>query len=185
MAKTACLTRMIAITLLVLACLGTQLLADPGIVPASSAFNGRVFRYATQQKWQYLRQGLNYLESPQPLASPESVPANYMHPDSKGFGAYGFSPGAYADVQRLYPFFRAYSWQDVMKSQKLYDLANQAFADWLLSNLQECMPEHATDAQIFDVLHQAWNLGLTGYRNGRRVVLSRQRRAAEFLSGNI
>lgn len=184
MAKTACMTK-IAVLVLALTCSSTQLLADPGMVPASIALTGPIFKYATEQKWHYLRQGLNYLESPQPRAAPESVPANYMHPDSKGFGAYGFSPGAYADVQRLYPFFRAYTWQEVLESHTLYDLANQAFADWLLSNLQECMPQQATDAQVFEVLHQAWNLGLTGYRNGRRVVSSRQRRAAEFLSGNI
>jgi hypothetical protein len=183
MAKIVGITRMIAVSL-TLIFVSTRLLADPGIAPVP-ACSGPVFRFATTQKWLYFRQGLNYLESPQPLAPPESVLPAYIHPDSKGFGAYGLSPEAYSDVQRLYPFFRAYSWQDVLNSQTLYDMANQAFADWLLSNLQECLPLDATDSQTFEVLHQVWNLGLTGYKKGRRVVSSRERRAAEFLSQNI
>jgi hypothetical protein len=116
------------------------------------------------------------------LQPPEAVPPTYIHPDSKGFGAYGFSPGAYEDVQRLYPFFQQYSWQDIMSSSKLYDLANQAFADRLLKNLKDYIPANASKEEIFDVIHQAWNLGLTGFKNGRKVVASRAKRAGEFKS---
>jgi len=143
-------------------------------------YNGINFNHASASLWKYLRIGLNYLESPSPLQPPETVPPAYIHPDSKGFGAYGFSPGAYDDVQRLYPFFKDYSWQDIMKSPKLYDLANQAFADWLLKGLQNYIPKGATKQEVFDVLHQAWNLGLTGFKNGRKVVSSRAQRAEEF-----
>jgi hypothetical protein len=144
------------------------------------SLSGITFNCASADLWQYLRIGLNYLESPKPLQPPETVPPTYIHPDSKGFGAYGFSPGAYQDVQRLYPFFQEYSWQDIMNSPKLYELANQAFADWLLKNLKDYIPEGASKEQIFDVLHQAWNLGLNGFKNGRKVVNSRARRAEEF-----
>ena len=149
---------------------------------APSHSNGPVFLYATPELWSYLRKGLNYLESPKPLSDPESVAPSYMHPDSKGFGAYGFSPIAYSDVQRLYPFFKKYSWQDITDSASLYDLANQAFADWLLKNLQHEIQPDAAPAQIFHILHQAWNLGLAGYKRGRCVVSSRLKREEEFLS---
>jgi hypothetical protein len=154
-------------------------------IPAlSSVHNPEVptFTYATTALWQYLRMGLNYLESPQPISPPESVPPSYVHPDQKGFGAYGFSPGAYKDVQRVYPLFRQYSWQDVMSSRVLYDLANQAYADWLMKNLQDYISLNADKKEVFAVLHQTWNLGLTGFKNGRCVVASRLRRAEEFKS---
>jgi hypothetical protein len=142
--------------------------------------DGPSFKYATTPLWQYLRLGLNYLESPKPLSPPKTVSPKYVHPDGKGFGAYGFSPQAYQDVQRLYPFFKQHSWQEIMNSPRLYDLANQAFADWLLKNLQEYIPAQATREEIFDLLHQAWNLGLTGFKNGKKVVASRTKRAQEF-----
>jgi hypothetical protein len=151
----------------------------PLLQPKSNSYR-IVFSQASDDLWQYLRIGLTYLESPKPLQPPEAVPPTYIHPDSKGFGAYGFSPAAFQDVQRLYPFFQEYSWQQIMNSPKLYDLANQAFCDWLLKNLKDYIPEGASKEGIFDVLHQAWNLGLTGFKNGRKVVASRVKRAQEF-----
>lgn len=138
------------------------------------------FQYANVQLWGYLRLGLNYLESPEPFYPPESVPLTYVHPDLKGFGAYGFSPEAYQDVQRMYTFFENFSWQDILHSQQLYEFANQAFADWLLKNLQNYIPRNASQEQIFDVLHKAWNVGLSGFKKGTEVVTSRARRAEEF-----
>jgi len=142
--------------------------------------NGPLFQYATPGLWQYLRLGLNYLESPAPLSPPETILTTYAHPDLRGFGAYGFSPEAYQDVQRLYPFFKPYRWQDIMRSPRLYDLANQAFADSLLKNLQDYIPRQASQEEVFDVLHRVWNLGLTGFKNGKDVVSSRIKRAEEF-----
>jgi len=141
------------------------------------------FQYVNNQLWGYLRQGLNYLESPKPDSPPEKVPPSYIHPDARGFGAYGLSPEAYADVQRLYPFFKEHLWQNILESGQLYELANQAFADWLLKNLQDYLPSGATEKQIFDVIQQAWNLGLSGFKNGNLVVASRMSRAEEFKAG--
>jgi hypothetical protein len=148
-------------------------------------FNLPLFQYANANLWQYLREGLNYLESPQPLSSPEKVSLKYVHPDLRGFGAYGFSPEAYQDVQRIYPFFKQYSWEDILSSYKLYDLANQAFADWLLKNLLDYIPKEATQEEVFDLLHRAWNLGLRGFKNGREVIASRVRRAEEFKASRL
>lgn len=139
-----------------------------------------LFQYADTNLWQYLRLGLNYLESPRPLAPPETVPPGYLHPDSRGFGAYGLTVEAYQDVQRLYPYFKQHAWQDVLNSQELYDLANQAFADWLIKNLKDYIPEGATEEEIFNVLHQAWNLGLSGFKSGKKTFSSRIKRAEEF-----
>jgi hypothetical protein len=50
----------------------------------------------------------------------------------------------------------------------------------LLKNLRDYIPENATQEQIFDIIHRAWNLGLTGFKNGRETVASRIRRAEEF-----
>ena len=140
-----------------------------------------LFVYASCELWAYLRIGLNYLESPQPLAPPDTIPPTYVHPDGRGFGAYGFSPEAYEDVRQHYAFFRGYSWEDRLASADLYALANQAFADLLLEHLQEYVPEGADKKTVFLVLHQAWNLGLSGFKRGRHVVSSRTRRAEEFL----
>jgi|GEM_PF-1181994 len=141
-----------------------------------------VFSCATNELWQYLRKGLNYLESPRPLDDPESVPPSYAHPDGRGFGCYGFSPEAYQDVQRLYPFFRDIPWERILASHRLYDLANQAFCDWLLKNLRDYCPQGDERSDVFDVVQKAWNLGLSGFKKGRMVVSSRMRRAEEFKS---
>jgi hypothetical protein len=138
------------------------------------------FKYANTQLWKYLRLGLTYLESPKPSSPPESVPPTYVHPDSRGFGTYGLSHEAYEDVRRLYPSFKNYDWKDILYSRHLYELANQAFADLLLKNLRDYIPEDATQEQIFDIIHRAWNLGLTGFKNGRETVASRIKRAEEF-----
>lgn len=138
------------------------------------------FQYANAQLWGYLRLGLTYLESPKPSSPPEAVPPTYVHPDSRGFGTYGLSPEAYEDVRQLYPLFKSYNWQDILYSQQLYELANQAFADLLLKNLQDYIPKDATQEQIFDIVHKAWNLGLTGFKNGKETVPSRTKRAEEF-----
>ncbi len=142
------------------------------------------FLFATDELWSYLRKGLTYLESPSPLKPPEAVPPSYVHPDGRGFGAYGFSPEAYADVQRFYPFFKQYSWERILRSQELYDLANRALCDWMLKNLASYIPENAGKKEIFGVVHKAWNLGMGGFKRGREVVPSRARRAREFLSTN-
>ena len=155
------------------------------IVKEETAIDILGFQYATAQLWANLRLGLAYLESPKPLELPEAVPPSYVHPDGKGFGAYGFSPGAYEDVQSHYPFFKQYAWADILRSPKLYDLANQAFADWLLKNMRVRPGSDMDFAVIFDSLHQAWNLGLYGFKQGRRVVSSRIRRAEEFLDKQL
>jgi hypothetical protein len=142
--------------------------------------SGSQFQYANTQLWAYLRLGLNYLESPKPSSPPETIPPAYVHPDSRGFGAYGLSPEAYQDVQRLYPSFKKYAWQKILHSPQLYELVNQAFADLLLKNLQNYIPSGATQEQIFDIIHKAWNLGLSGFKNGALTVASRMKRAEEF-----
>jgi hypothetical protein len=145
------------------------------------------FQYATPQLWEYLRLGLAYLESPRPDDPPETVDPAYLHPDMCGFGTYGLTPEAYADVQRTYAEFRAYGWKDVLSSTQLYESANRAFADLLLKNLQDYIPEGASREQIFDLLQKAWNLGLNGFKNGKEPIGSRIRRAEEFKTsmGNI
>lgn len=142
------------------------------------------FAYATDELWSYLRKGLTYLESPTPLLPPEAVPPAYVHPDGRGFGAYGFSPEAYTDVQRIYPFFAKYSWGQILRSPRLYDLANRALCDWMLKNLKGSLAPNAGKEEIFTVLHKAWNLGVGGFKKGREVVPSRARRAREFLAAN-
>ncbi|MCX7927249.1 MAG: hypothetical protein N2606_03845 [Candidatus Omnitrophica bacterium] len=120
------------------------------------------------------------MESPNPLKPPEETSPKYLHPDKCGFGAYGFTPEAYEDVQRLYPFFRNICWQQILESSQLYELANQAYADWLLGQLKFYLKEGASWQEIFDLLHQVWNVGLSGFKNGKIPVSSRFKRAEEF-----
>jgi hypothetical protein len=143
-----------------------------------------VFTCATDELWGYLRKGLTFLESPKPLLPPEAVSPEFIHPDGRGFGAYGFSPEAYEDVQRRYPFFKQYSWDRILHSPRLYDLANQALCDWMLKCLGSYIPRNADKKEVFIVLHKAWNLGVGGFKKGREVVRSRSRRAEEFLTEN-
>jgi hypothetical protein len=163
-----------------------EYIAPPALTTATTARSntpqGPVFEFATDELWSYLRTGLTYLESPTPALPPEAVLPTYIHPDGRGFGAYGFSPEAYEDVQRIYPYFRAFSWEQLLRSQRLYDLANRALCDWMLRNLQEYIPAGASKEQIFSIIHKAWNLGVGGFRKGREVVPSRARRAQEFLN---
>ncbi len=136
--------------------------------------------YANTELWEYLRKGLAYLESPLPNDPPESVAPGYIHPDLRGFGAYGLTYEAYADVQQIYPLFRNYGWQDILSSGQLYEAANRAFADLLLKNLQNHIPAGADKELIFDILQRAWNVGLSGFKNGKEPVSSRIVRAEEF-----
>lgn len=152
--------------------------------PAAAEKAAIAFSRANDELWAYLKKGLTYLESPTPLKPAEAVAPTYVHPDGRGFGAYGFSPEAYEDVQRLYPYFRAYSWDQVLASQKLYDLANRALCDWMLKSLRGYIPPAASKRDVFLVLHKAWNLGVGGFKKGREVVPSRTRRAEEFLRLN-
>ena len=170
----------IALSFLLTMALKSETVSFEPAVNSSPSILGPQFSCIDAKFWGYLRLGISYLESPMPLDPPESVPPAYAHPDLRGFGAYGLSPEAYADVQRLYPFFRDYGWDNMLNSQRVYELANMAFADYLLKNLKDCIPADATQEQIFDVLHRAWNLGLSGFKNGREVVPSRILRAEEF-----
>lgn len=158
----------------------TQSFSPMPIIVTQAPMREIVFRYADDKLWSYMRLGLNYLESPRPLSPPEAVSPGYVHPDGRGFGAYGFSPEAYEDVQRLYPFFREYAWEEVLGSSRLYDLANRAFADWVLRNVLEDLSSGASREEVFDAVHRAWNLGISGYKRGRHVVRSRVIRAEEF-----
>jgi hypothetical protein len=143
---------------------------------------GILFDYADYELWQYLRKGLNYLESPKPDRPPETVPPAYPHPDGKGYGPYGLTYRAYLDVQQFYGFFKRYSWQETLNSPRLYELASQAFADRLLKNLQGYIRPESGYPEIFNLLQQSWNLGLRGFKEGRQVVSSRAKRTAEFIA---
>ena len=163
-----------------------QFIYNPSVAEGKSLSQNRepeaIFsEYMRPELWQHFRLGLAYLESPKPLDAPEAVSPSYLHPDSKGHGPYGFTRGAYLDVQRLYPSFKKYSWQDILASQKLYDLANQAYADWLLGNLQEYLKYGALDSCAFNILQQAWNLGLSGFKSGKKICSSRRKRAREYM----
>jgi hypothetical protein len=172
---------LLSFALILPAATATEYVPQPRvIVDATIPF----FSCATDDIWNYLRKGLTYLESPTPALPPEAVSPSYIHPDGRGFGAYGFSPEAYEDVQRLYPFFRKYAWVDILRSQRLYDLANRALCDWMLKNLQPYVSGTAGKKEIFLALHKAWNLGLGGFKRGREVVPSRTKRAEEFLHRN-
>lgn len=181
----ALMLKRLRITNIILLCISITILeAAPlsagYLIKPESLFPKSQFQYANAQLWGYLRIGLTYLESPKPSSPPEAVPPTYVHPDSRGFGTYGLSPEAYEDVQQIYPYFKNYNWQDVLNAPQLYELASQAFADLLLKNLQDYIPKDATQEQIFDIIHRAWNLGLTGFKNGRETVASRIKRAEEF-----
>ncbi len=146
---------------------------------------GLLFEYADYTLWQYLRQGLSYLESPSPESPPERVPPAYLHPDGLGYGAYGLTAPAYSDVRQFYPFFKKYSWQEILRSGRLYELASQAFADRLLKNLRGYLDPRADHVQTFNLLQQVWNLGFRGFKEGRQVVASRTKRAKEFIAGRL
>ena len=170
----------IIIPIILIITLGAKPLSAEYLISANSLLTRPQFQYVNARLWNYLRLGLTYLESPEPYSPPETIPPTYMHPDARGFGTYGLSPEAYEDVRKIYPYFKDCGWQDILKSEQLYELANQAFADLLFKNLTDYIPEGSTQEQVFDIIHKAWNLGLTGFRSGRQTVESRIKRAEEF-----
>lgn len=156
-------------------------LSGEAVAAFSAASSEPMFEHARPQLWRYLRRGLNFLESPLPLQAPETVLPSYVHPDGRGYGPYGLSPAAYADVQTAYPYFRPFSWGKVLSSPSLYERASQAFCDLLLKHTEEYLPASAERQEVFDLTQKVWNLGLRGFKQGRTVVSSRQRRAVEFM----
>ena len=53
----------------------------------------------SRELWQYLRTGLNYLET-----SGKNYPPSFMHPGGKAYGALGLSQVAVMDVIKNSPF---------------------------------------------------------------------------------
>lgn len=138
--------------------------AEPEIQPK--------YRYFTPERWSQLRPLIEYLET-----SSQGVPLTYKHPGGKGagYGPLGLTRVAYKDVQRLYPEFRNYVFEDILASPELYDLASRAYADALFWNYLKSPEGNLSD--IFNLLQRYWFTG----PSGGKIPASRQRKAEEWL----
>lgn len=126
--------------------------------------------------WQYLRAGINYLE-----ASGKEVPIRYKHPGGKAYGPLALTPIAIRDVKLRCPLLSRYSLDDVLSDRGLYEKFAAAYAELLLKHYFKIDYLNMPKEEVFEALQKGWFLGPSLYKKGRPVIISRQKRAAEYI----
>jgi len=130
----------------------------------------------TQDLWQYLRQGLNYLE-----ASGKNYPPDFEHPGAVAFGPLGLSKVAVEDVFEKFPSMARFGREEVFKDPQVYENFAKCYADLLLRHYLGLDYWKMDQKQVFDVLQRAWFLGPNLYKQGASIIASRERRTREFV----
>jgi hypothetical protein len=133
----------------------------------------------TKELWQYLRKGLNYLET-----SGRQLPPSFVHPGGKAFGALGLSQAAVQDVIKNSPALSGFSPQEVFRQQAVYEEVAKNYADLLLRHYLGMDYRNMPAAEVFMVLEKAWFLGPGLYKKGNPVLLSREERAREYIDAS-
>jgi len=126
--------------------------------------------------WRYLRAGINYLE-----ASGRNVPTRYKHPGGKAYGPLALTPIAIKDVKLHYPLLSAYTLNDVLSDNELYEKFAAAYAELLLKYYFKIDYSNMPKEEVFEVLQKGWFLGPTLYKKGHPVIASRQKKALEYI----
>jgi hypothetical protein len=129
--------------------------------------------------WQYLRQGLNYLE-----ASGQNYPPDFVHPGAVAFGPLGLSKVAVEDVFERFPSMSRFSANEVFKDPLVYENFAKCYADLLLRHYLGLDYWTMDKKEVFDVLQRAWFLGPNLYKQGASIIASRERRARNFIETN-
>ena len=130
----------------------------------------------SRELWQYLRTGLNYLET-----SGKNYPPSFMHPGGKAYGALGLSQVAVMDVIKNSPSLSKFIPEDVFTKRELYEEFAKSYADLLLRHYLGMDYSNMPQEQVFTVLQRAWFLGPGLYKKGSQPLLSREERAREYI----
>ena len=130
----------------------------------------------SSELWQYLRKGLNYLET-----SGKNYPPSFLHPGDKAYGALGLSWIAVMDVVKNYPLLSKFAPEDVFTKDNLYEEFAKSYADLLLRHYLGIDYSNIPQEQVFTVLQRAWFLGPGLYRKGAQPLFSREERAREYI----
>jgi len=130
----------------------------------------------SRELWQYLRTGLNYLET-----SGKNYPPSFIHPGNKAYGALGLSQVAVMDVIKNSPFLSKFIPEDVFTRRELYEEFAKNYADLLLRHYLGMDYSNMPQEQVFTVLQRVWFLGPGLYKKGSQPLLSREERAREYI----
>ena len=130
----------------------------------------------SRELWQYLRTGLNYLET-----SGKNYPPSFMHPGGKAYGALGLSQVAVMDVIKNSPSLSKFIPEDVFTKRELYEEFAKSYADLLLRHYLGMDYSNMPQEQVFTVLQRAWFQGPGLYKKGSQPLLSREERAREYI----
>ncbi|MDD5173331.1 MAG: hypothetical protein PHV48_00685 [Candidatus Omnitrophica bacterium] len=136
----------------------------------------RTYTFSKTELWRYLRAGINYLE-----VSGRDVPVYYKHPGGKAYGPLALTPIAVKDVKLHYPQLSAYTFDNVLSDHELYEKFAAAYAELLLKHYLKIDYFGMTKEDVFEALQKGWFLGPTLYKKGHPVIISRQKRAAEYI----
>ena len=126
--------------------------------------------------WQYLRKGLNYLET-----SGKNYPPSFLHPGDKAYGALGLSRIAVMDVVKNYPLLSKFTPEEVFAQQEVYEVFAKNYADLLLRHYLGMDYNNMPQGQVFTVLQRVWFLGPGLYKKGSQLLFSREERAREYI----
>jgi hypothetical protein len=130
----------------------------------------------SKELWQYLRTGLNYLET-----SGKNYPPGFMHPGGKAYGALGLSQVAVMDVIKNSPSLSKFIVEDVFTKKELYEEFAKNYADLLLRHYLGMDYSNMPQEQVFTILQRAWFQGPGLYKKGSQPLLSREERAREYI----
>ena len=130
----------------------------------------------SRELWQYLRTGLNYLET-----SGKNYPPSFIHPGNKAYGALGLSQVAVMDVIKNFPSLSKFIPEDVFTKDELYEEFAKSYADLLLRHYLGMDYSNMPQEQVFTVLQRAWFQGPGLYKKGSQPLLSREERAREYI----
>ncbi len=126
--------------------------------------------------WEYLRRGLNYLET-----SGRNCPPNFVHPGGKAYGPLGLTPIAVLDVIQNYPSLSRYRPEDVFTEPAIYENFAKSYVDLLLRHYLGIKYWTMSFEEVFEILQKVWFLGPGLYKEGCAVLASREERAKEYI----
>ena len=129
-----------------------------------------------RQLWSYLRGGLNYLE-----ASGKQYPPGFQHAGNVAYGSLGLTAQAVEDVRHYYGLPAALTTQEVLSQPQAYEYVAQCYADLLLRHYLRLDYRVLTPAEAFYILQKAWFLGPRLYKEGGRVIPSREKKANAYM----
>ncbi len=126
--------------------------------------------------WQYLRAGLNYLET-----SGKDLSPSFVHPGGKAYGALGLTPIAVEDVKQSYPQLSEFSSNEVFTKGSVYEAFARSYAELLLTRYIKIDYRNTSKEEVFNVLQKAWFWGPALYKKEGNILLSREKKSQDYI----